>query len=169
MSRPDDIHAAASALDRAIRALYRVGYRLMLGLDFVRRPRTHGAYVAVWHDERLLLIRNSYKGIHTLPAGGIKRGERAVEAARRELCEEVGIAVPIDALRESFQTLSLTEYKRDHIRVFDLRLDSPSPLRLDGREVIWAGFRTPEEALRLPLHAPVAAYLRATLSQDRED
>lgn len=64
--------------------------------------------------------------------------------------------------------MSLTEYKRDHIRVFDLWLERPPAIRLDGREVIWAGFRAPREALALPLHPPVAAYVRATLGPDAE-
>ena len=80
-------------LDAAIRTAYRLGYPVFRLWWFVRRPRVRGAYVAVWHDGRLLLIRNSYKTGETVPCGGLRRGESPRAGARRELEEEVGIAV----------------------------------------------------------------------------
>ncbi|MCP4630508.1 MAG: NUDIX hydrolase [bacterium] len=47
--------------------------------------------MAVWHQDKLLIIKNSYKKRFTIPCGRIKRGEDIAEAAVRELREEVGI------------------------------------------------------------------------------
>ncbi|MCF7984310.1 MAG: NUDIX hydrolase [Thiohalocapsa sp.] len=157
----EDIRAPDKPLDLLIRAVYWVGFRAELAVNFFLRPRACGAYVAVWLDGRLLLIRNSYKDVYTMPAGKIEPGELAIEAARRELREEVGIETPTDALQPSFETLNLSECKRDLVRVFDLRLQHLPHICLDGREVVWAGFRDPQSALQLPLHPAVAAYVRA--------
>lgn len=158
-SRPADVAAPNRPLPMLLRALFWLAYRLDLARNRVLRPRTRGAYVAIWLNDELLLIRNSYKGVLTLPCGMIKSGELPCAAAARELHEEVGISVDCDALEPSFETLSLSEYKRDQIQVFDLRLTQPPLLRLDGQEVVWAGFRSVDEALMLPLHAPVKDYL----------
>jgi 8-oxo-dGTP pyrophosphatase MutT (NUDIX family) len=142
-----------------VRALYWLAYRLDLLRSVLLRPRSQGAYVAVWFNGELLLIRNSYKGVLTLPCGKIEAGEAPDAAAARELREEVGLCVEAGDLRASFQTLSTSEYKRDQVHVFDLQLGAAPSLRLDGCEVIWAGFRSCQEALALPLHAPVRAYV----------
>ena len=38
-------------------------------------------------------------------------------------------------------------YAEDHAHVFELHCDAAPELRVDRREVIWADFLTPEEAL----------------------
>jgi 8-oxo-dGTP pyrophosphatase MutT (NUDIX family) len=163
-----DIRAPDKPLDLLIRGIYWLAFRAELAVNFFLRPRASGAYVAVWLDGRILLIRNSYKGVYTMPAGKIERGEVAIHAARRELWEEVGIDVPVEALRETFEVLNRSEYKRDRVRVFDVRLEQPPEIRLDGREVVWAGYREPGAALELPLHPAVAAYIRGTLAPHAE-
>jgi 8-oxo-dGTP pyrophosphatase MutT (NUDIX family) len=51
----------------------------------------------VWNEkEELLLVRNwGGKRQWSLPGGGVKRKERPLEAAKRELYEEVGLNVPL--------------------------------------------------------------------------
>lgn len=157
---PPDVIAETRLFDRLIRRLLWLAYRLDLLRAYLMRPRTAGAYVALWYRDQILLILNSYKSVCTLPCGKIERGESAREAAARELREEVGILVELDDLCPSFGTVNHSEFKEDAVQVFDLRLLEPPVIRLDGREVIWAGFRTAEQALMLPLHRPVADYLR---------
>jgi 8-oxo-dGTP diphosphatase len=148
-----------SLLDRAIRTLYRIAYRGHLAVNFVLRPETRGVYVAVWLDDRVLLIRNSYKSIYTLPCGGIGEYESPVDAARRELLEEVGLDLPVDAFKLVYETTNTTEYKQDRIHLFEVRLSDFPALTLDGLEVIWAGFRTPTSALFMRLFPSVREYL----------
>lgn len=63
------------ALIRLLSPTYAVG-----ALVIVRRP-----------DGRILLVRQSYRSDWFLPGGLLQRGETPVQAAARELAEEVGL------------------------------------------------------------------------------
>ena len=80
---------------------YRVAYRLLQAWWLVRRPQAHGAAVAVWQGERLLVVRTSYRPRLDLPGGGIERAETALAAAVRELREETGLRAVTDELTEA--------------------------------------------------------------------
>ena len=148
-----------TVLDKIIRVTYRVAYLGHLAVNFLCRPKTRGAYAALWLDGKILLIRNSYKSVYTLPCGGIDRGETPVEAARRELQEEVGLDVPIDKFQPACQLINHTEFKQDHIFLFEVQLQTPPRLKADGREVVWLGFQDLKSALGMPVFPPVRAYL----------
>jgi hypothetical protein len=51
------------------------------------------------------------------------------------------------------------EWKRDRCSFYELVLDRPLEPRVDRREVVWAGFVAPADALRGHLTPPVRAYL----------
>jgi 8-oxo-dGTP pyrophosphatase MutT (NUDIX family) len=136
---------------RLHRVALRAAWRGMVAYRRLLRPRTHGACVLVWSGEGLLLVRHSYKPGYGVPAGMIGRGEAPVEAAARELREEVGIQVSPDALRHAGSAVSREHGNQDHLHFFELRLDAEPAVRVDGREIVWAGFRTREEALALDL------------------
>ncbi|MCP3688669.1 MAG: NUDIX hydrolase [Gammaproteobacteria bacterium] len=150
---------SATLLDKAFRAVYKVAYRAHLIMNFFLRPITVGAYVALWNDDKILLIRNSYKRVHTLPCGGVKPGEAIVNAARRELFEEVGLDLPVGEFRLVFQNINQTEFKLDHIFLFEVRLEVTPDLKPDGREVVWAGFSSSLDAMSMALFPPVREYL----------
>ena len=137
----------SSVVDRLWRIGLRIAYRLLRVCWFVARPRHEGAGVAVWHGERVLMIRNSYRQSLCLPAGGLKRRERPIDAAVRELREEVGIEVGPEALHYAGEFVDRSYYLEDHLHVFELRCDEPPATKVDGREVVWAGFMLPAEAL----------------------
>ena len=149
--------------DRRVDRLWRTGlwcaYRLQLAVWRLLRPQVRGAYVAVWHAGRVLVIRNSYRRRLSLPAGMLKRHERPAEAAARELAEEVGIVVPGDALRYAGQIVDASGPAVDCAHIFELHCQEEPALRVDGREVIWAGFLPPERALEWGLVSPVQRYL----------
>jgi 8-oxo-dGTP diphosphatase len=48
-------------------------------------------------DGAVLLLRNSYRPGWGLPGGMLRRGEEAIDAVTREVREEVGVQVDIDA------------------------------------------------------------------------
>jgi 8-oxo-dGTP pyrophosphatase MutT (NUDIX family) len=148
-----------SAADRAVRVAMRVAYRAQLAWWFVRRPRIEGAYVAVWHGGRLLVIKNSYRTRFSLPAGGLRRGETPREAAVRELGEEVGIAAHPDALVYYDEIVVSSGYAEDHAHIFELRCKDEPADRVDGRDVVWAGFLAPEDAFERGLVRPARRYL----------
>ncbi|GBC60440.1 NUDIX hydrolase [Desulfonema ishimotonii] len=141
-----------------------LAYRVLLCFWFVFRPRTRGVHVAVWHDGRVLLIRNSYKPGYTLPGGCLKSGEKAVRAAARELCEEVALRVSPNALHFVGAFPNPHEFKRDTIYLFEITLPDRPAFRADQREVAEAAFISPSQALRLSLFPTVRRYLQHRLS-----
>lgn len=151
----------ASFLD----ALWRLGYRLAFGALrlwwFIRRPAHDGAMVAVWHEGRVLILRQSYRRALVFPGGGIGRGETPRSAAARELAEEVGLAVAPDALSPASEMTLRPDWRRDHVTIFELDLAWRPALAPDRREIVAACFMTPAAALAAELSPFVRAYLAA--------
>jgi len=162
-TEPPRESVATRALDRSWRAALFVGFRLRLVMWYWTRPVVRGAHVAVWHGERVLLIRNSYRKHYSFPAGGVKRGERPIEAAARELREEVGIAVPPETLRYAGELVEASRYAEDHAHFYELRFDEEPALRIDRREVVWARFLPVDEAAGHSLVRVVRRYLAREL------
>jgi 8-oxo-dGTP pyrophosphatase MutT (NUDIX family) len=83
---------------------YWLAARLYEAYRLLARPHTHGALVAIWHQQRLLLVQASYRRSLSLPGGGIERGETPRQAAVRELAEELGLRVAPQELVDPWQT-----------------------------------------------------------------
>ena len=137
----------------------RLAYRLRLAWWYVRRPTIHGSYIALWQGERVLLIRNSYRRYLSFPSGGRGRGETLLDTARRELREEVGITALVDELAYCGEFVHHNSYAEDHGHVFELRCASAPEVRVDRREVIWAEFLAPDDALARGVVGVVRLYL----------
>ena len=144
-----------NGVDFLFRTAYRGAYRLMRIYWGFAHPETHGALVAVWHRERLLLVKNSYVPYYSLPGGYVRGNETSREAACRELQEELNLSVSSDELRSSIDQTHLWEGKREHIEIFELEVADPPNVRADNREVISAEFFSPEDALPLDLFPPI--------------
>lgn len=152
-------------LPAMVDALFRLGLRaayLALRLFWaVVRPATHGVLVAIWHGGEVLLVRNSYQPLLSMPGGYRRRGEDPVAAALRELREEIGLAVGAEDLRAGFTMRHRWQGKDEHVTVLELHPAArPSPA-IDRREIVDARFVTPSEALRLPLLPPVRRAVEA--------
>ena len=126
----------------------------------VRRPSIRGAFVAVWHGERVLLIRNSYQGARAMPGGGVARGEAVAAAAVRELREEIGLEVVPAELRYACTVIDESRGARDTASFYELHVSMPPALAIDGREVVGAAFEEPARAAAGPMVPPVRLYLR---------
>ncbi|MFT4585251.1 MAG: 8-oxo-dGTP diphosphatase [Gammaproteobacteria bacterium] len=138
-----------------------VAYRILLVCWFLFRPRRRGVFIAVWHNGRVLTIRNSYRHWIALPAGGLRKSEEPIKGAQRELREEVGIDLPENAFRAAGVFPTTFEFKRDSCFFFEVTLAVAPEIRVDQREVISADFMDPDEALRSVLAPPVRDYLDA--------
>lgn len=146
-------------MDPLARTAFRGAYALMRVYWFAARPETNGACVGVWRGREVLIIKNSYKHTFTLPGGNRHRDEAWVDAASRELREEVGIYAPALQLRPVFETTSLDEHKRDHVYFYEMDVDTKPTITIDNREVEWGAFLDAAEALKLPLQPVARAYL----------
>lgn len=154
---------ASAGIDALWRLAYRAAFRLQCVYWRIRRPVLRGAYVAVWHEGRLLCVRNSYRRALSLPAGGLERGELPRQAAVRELREEVAIAAPPDALGYVGEIVSYSGITEDRAHFFELHYPTRAPgFRVDGREVVWAGFLPPDELLAAGTVDVVRQYLERT-------
>ena len=148
-----------AGLDSAIRLGYRWAYLLLRLWWFVRRPHTHGAGVALWHEGRVLLVRTSYRDCYSLPGGFVRPGEPPKQAARRELREEIGLDLADETLHHVWQGTVYYESRLDTIDIWEVSLDEPPALHITGREIVWAGWMDPTAALGRRLLPHIAAYL----------
>jgi ADP-ribose pyrophosphatase YjhB (NUDIX family) len=142
-----------------LRVVYQAAYLAARTWWWIRRPHTTGSLVALWHGNRLLLVRTSYRRLYSLPGGGLKRGESRRAGAERELFEELRIAVPTATLRIGWYGTLRFEHRQDTLTIWEAVVDAPPPVRVDGREVVWAGWKTPDEARALPLLPHLQLYL----------
>jgi ADP-ribose pyrophosphatase YjhB (NUDIX family) len=103
---------------RALRAAYRVGYRVLRPWWFVTRPHTVGMKAVVRCGEDVLLVRHTYarRGQWDIPGGFVRPGEDAEVALRRELHEEVGLT-PARVTRIA-ELPSRFDHKRERLHVF---------------------------------------------------
>ncbi len=138
-------------IDRCYQLAYTCAYQLMRIYWRVRRPETHGALVAIWHDGRVLLVRNSYVKYYSLPGGYVRSGESGRAAAVRELREEISLDVEPDTLELALDVTRDWEGKRDRVELFRLNLPAEPVVAVDNREVVRAEMFAPAEALKLPL------------------
>lgn len=141
------------------RAVYRLGYPCARVVwRFTGKPGK-GATIAVWHQGRLLCVRESYRSGLGLPGGGLNPGEAPAVAARRELFEEVGL----DLEPRAFRRHGLLAYDFDgrliEDSLFEVHLDAARPLSVDQREIVWAGFLAPDEILAREMQRGVRLYL----------
>ena len=135
--------AAALNTDRFWRLAYRVGFRAARLWWRLRRPHHDGAVVAVWLGGRILAVQQSYRRNPSWPGGGIHRGEEPRDAARRELREELGLAIASDDLVFAREMVVDWDHRRDRVRVFELHLRAEPVIRIDNREIVAARFVDP--------------------------
>ena len=151
-----------------IDALFRFGYRCVYRAArvwwFMRRPRTSGAVVALWSGGRVLLLRTSYRPQYSLPGGFVKASETPAQGAARELFEELEIEVRPSELRAAWRSTAQFEHRDDAISIFEYDLDGQLAIEPNGREVGWIGWKTPAEAMALPLLPHIREYLKARKS-----
>lgn len=121
------------------RIILKFAYPIMKIYWFIFRPKTRGAKVIVTCNGETLLICHSYGGSNwTFPGGGIKRGEEVMLAGKRELKEELNIAV--DDLVELGSFVRTEEYKLDTVFVLQTEIDdrTKNNITIDGVEIIKA-------------------------------
>lgn len=78
--------------NRIVRVAATAAHALLKSFWFIRRPKTYGAHaVALTPRNRLILVKLRYAAGWRLPGGGRTAQEPAMDAALRELREEIGM------------------------------------------------------------------------------
>ena len=139
--------------------LYWLAARLLDAYRLLVRPHIHGALVAIWHQERLLLVQASYRKAWSLPGGGLEAGETARQAAVRELAEEVGLRVEPQDLADPWQITETSRRGKDTVTIFALHADRRPVIRIDGLELVACQWLRREEVLRRPIPGHLREYL----------
>ena len=134
-------------MDWLWRVAYRAGFRAARLWWRLRRPDHSTALVAVWLDGRILAVQQSYRTHPSLPGGGVRRGEEPLDAARRELGEELGLAIGAGDLVFAREMVADWDFRRDRVRVFESHLRAEPVIRIDNREVVAARFVEPRALL----------------------
>ena len=150
-------------IDAMFRVAYRCAYQLMRAYWILRKPPAHGSLVAIWVNHRILLVKNSYVRYFSLPGGYVKSGESGIDAAIRELREEVGVTVSASDLIPSIDESHVWEGKRERLEIFQLNLNEEPRIKVDNREVVAAAFHEPTEALSLELFPPLRRHIEQIL------
>ena len=105
---------------------------------FLARPKVIGVKCVVVHDDHVLLVRHTYghRG-WDLPGGTVRRREVPIDAARREMHEELGRVI------EDWQELGvlyvIADHHRDNLHMFQAQI-ADQELDIDLTELAEAGW-----------------------------
>ena len=140
----------------------------------IRRPHTHGALVAIWQNNQVLMVQTSYRKGYGLPGGGLQPGESAREAAVRELNEELGIAIDSSWLQEPWTITEQQRGGRNTVTIFALPWAQPlthskkglipPALKIDQLEIMATAWMSRDEALKQHLPGHLRQYLETQCS-----
>ena len=149
-------------VDAPVRVIYKCAHLALRTWWAVRRPTTHGALVALWHDDEMLLIRSSYRKTFSLPGGYVKRGEDPRAAASRELREETGVDVVPSRLAHAWHGVHRFENRNDTLDIFELSVEQRPSVPVNNREIVWAGWKTASGVRAMNVVPHVRDYLDAS-------
>ncbi|CAN5734311.1 NUDIX hydrolase [soil metagenome] len=127
-------------------------------------PPVPGVGVAVVSDGRLLLVRRGREpglGLWAVPGGKVERGERLIDAARREAREETGLEVAIGEVVWVGESIGPGHPPQWHYTLVDFRATVIGGHLAPDDDAAEAGWFTVEEARRLPLTPTMPALLDA--------
>ena len=118
-----------------LRIAYRCGYPAARVWWWIRRPRAEGVALLIRVDQDALVVRQSFRSGLGLVGGGRRPTEEPIQAAVRELLEEVAIELPPDLLRP-LEVMELKyERRRLTVHLFRAELLCRPLVCPDGAEV----------------------------------
>jgi 8-oxo-dGTP diphosphatase len=146
--------------DWPYRLIYRYGFRMARLWWRLTQPRHSGAMVMIWCRNKVLLVRASYLQGWTAPGGGIEHGELPVNAAVREVREELGVQLSAEKLQLALVVEHYWHHRHDRVHLFEAQLSEPPTITLDNREIVDARFVTFAEAQTLYLGPHLRDYFK---------
>ena len=151
---------AGTLADAAWRLALRVVYRPRRAFLRWSKLGRGGAVLAIRSADTVLVVRHSYRPRLDLPGGGIDRGETAEAAAYREAQEEIGIAVPHGELRHLGPLRNRFAGPDSRSHLFEWRVERLPQVRIDQREIVWAGPVRPRDVPKADRGLALRWYLR---------
>ena len=119
------------------------------------RPKVVVGALILNRKKEVLLVKSfKWKGCYYIPGGHIEEGERATDALKREVAEEVGLKIKVRkflGFQEGIFSHFYYKYKHFIFLNYLAEVVGSEEVKPDGREVeefIWA---KPEEALRMKI------------------
>jgi len=99
--------------------IYKIFWRLKVVYCFLLRPVTLGVKgLVIDQDDRVLLVKHTYKPGWHIPGGAVDRRETALESVKRELEEEAGIVCKTEPEVWPGLFYNTGDFKNDHIVLF---------------------------------------------------
>jgi 8-oxo-dGTP pyrophosphatase MutT (NUDIX family) len=134
---PSALRRLADQLPVPVRRLgYRGAYAGLRVYWFFRHPGTSGVKCLLTDGDRVLLVRHSYgPRAWDLPGGSLRSGEEPVDGARREMNEELGIA--IHEFADMGEMVLHSYHRDDHVYYFRAELRAPK-VTIDRGELLTA-------------------------------
>ena len=103
----------AAIAEKALRLAATAAHSFLRAIWFVRRPKTFGSHaIALTPEGKLILVKLRYAPGWRIPGGGRPEQEDLVEAALRELREEIGMTSHGE-VRRARDFEEPTDFKRD--------------------------------------------------------
>lgn len=124
---------------RVLALCYRVAFRVLRVYWLFARPTKRGVKCVLTRRDEVLLVRHTYgdRQLWELPGGAIKRDEAPLDAARREMREELGLT--ISDFSELGHFTAHEEHRHDTLYCFGAELNGavPAPDRVEIAEARW--------------------------------
>jgi 8-oxo-dGTP pyrophosphatase MutT (NUDIX family) len=112
------------------------------------------AAVIVDADGRVLLVRKRGTTAFMQPGGKIDAGEIAVEALQREIAEELGLVVPVSAIRPLWRHIAEAANEPGHVvdaELFMVSVQGQPLAAAEIDEIAWIDPATPGDIELAPL------------------
>lgn len=132
----------------------------------VARPASAGM-VVYNHQNEALVVKANYKPYWSFPGGWIEEGQTPLQAAIRELEEEVGIKIERESTKFLFTMNRISDVMQSYQFMFECNqpIDSATPITLQPEEIDAYAFVSREEVLADPAKFGGAVKIWASGSQ----
>ena len=118
-------------------------------MEALEKRMSSGAVALKTDDDRVVVVKATYKRYWSFPGGVIDRGETPRQAAAREVLEEVGIRVDPETLQFRLVADRVSEIAQTYQFVFEARIndDDIAGIQLDEHEIAEVAIVTRQQIL----------------------